>query len=138
MAEASVSGWTAALSSAEARTAAAYATIELNGFAPFISDLAVSHPKEVESVIGGEVSAELRVGGSHGHLSTLQNLSYADSKLKQLVIPRMIAELASWPHAFTEDTLRNGRTSGSRIAHFTQHSGRGGPPSNRAGVCQAV
>ena len=104
MAEASVSGWTAALSSAEARTAAAYATIELNGFAPFISDLAVSHPKEVESVIGGEVSAELRGGGSHGHLSTLQNLSYADSKLKQLVIPRMIAELASWPHAFTEDT----------------------------------
>ena len=105
-AEASVSGWTAALSSAEARTAAAYATIELNGFAPFISDLAVSHPKEVESVIGGEVSAELRVGGSHGHLSTLQNLSYADSKLKQLVIPRMIAELASWPHAFTEDTAQ--------------------------------
>ena len=106
-AEASAPGWTAALSSAEASTAAAYATIELNGFAPFISELAKSHPQEVETVIGGEVSAELKVGGSHGHLSTLQNLAYADSNLKQLVIRRLTTELKSWPEAFTEDTAPN-------------------------------
>ncbi len=114
LAEASKPGWTAALSPAEARTATAYATIELNGFAPLISELAESHPQEVEAVIGSEVSAELRVGGSHGHLSTLQNLAYADSNLKRLVIPRLIAELESWPEACTED-------SGPNWAHHLDH-----------------
>ena len=54
-AEASMQGWTSSLSSEEIRTATAYATIELGGFAPFIADLAVSHPAEVEEVIGGEI-----------------------------------------------------------------------------------
>ena len=107
LAEASTAGWTAALSAVEARTATAYATIELNSFSPFISDLAESHPQEVKAVIGGEVSAELRVGGSHGHLPTLQNLAFADSNLKQLVVPHLITELESWPEAFTEGTATN-------------------------------
>ena len=103
-AEASNPGWTASLSSSEARTAAAYATIEMNGFAPFITDLVKSHPTEVEEVIGGEVSAELCMGGDHSHLRTLQNLAYSDSSLKQILIPRLIAELQSWPTDFTVDT----------------------------------
>ena len=107
LAEASTPRWTAALSAADARTASVYATIELNGFSPFISDLAQSHPQEVEAVIGGEVSAELRVGDSHGHLSTLQNLAYADNNLKRLVIPRLITELASWPEVFADDAAPN-------------------------------
>ena len=107
LAEASTPGWTAALSAAEASTAVAYATVELNGFAPFISDLAKSHPQEVEAVIGGEVSAELRIGGSHGHLPTLQNLAFADNHLKQLILPRLTTELKSWPEAFTESTAPN-------------------------------
>lgn len=107
LAEAATQGWTNALSPAEARTAAAYATIELNGFAPFICDLAESHPHEVEAVVGGEVSAELRVGGSQAHLSTLQNLAYADAKLKQLVVPRLVTVLESWPEHCTEDTAQN-------------------------------
>ena len=107
LAEACLTGWAGSLSAAEASTAAAYATVELNGFAPFISDLAKSHPKEVEEVIGGEVSAELRVGGSQSHLSTLQNLAYADSNLKQLLIPRLITELESWPDLLPKDTAPN-------------------------------
>ena len=103
-AEAATPGWTTSLSSREARTAAAYATIEMNGFAPFIIDLAKSHHTEVEEVIGGEVSAELRMGGDHGHLPALENVAYSDSSLKQLLIPRLIAELKSWPTDFTVDT----------------------------------
>ena len=103
-AEAATPGWTAYLSLREARTAAAYATIELNGFAPFITDLVKSHPTEVEEVIGGEVSAELGMGGDHSHLPSLQTLTYSDSNLKQLLIPRLIAALKSWPADFTVDT----------------------------------
>ena len=103
-AEAATPGWTTSLSPREARMAAAYATIEMNGFAPFIIDLAKSHPTEVEEVIGGEVSAELRMGADHGHLPALENVAYSDSILKPLLIPRLIAELKSWPTDFTVDT----------------------------------
>ena len=84
-----------------------YATIELNKFADFIADLTKSHPQEVEAVIGGQVSAELKVGGSQGHLPTLQNLAYANKELKQLIVPRMMVELQSWTDDFTEDTAPN-------------------------------
>ena len=103
-AEAATPGWTASLSPCEVRTAVAYATIEIHGFAPFIIDLVKSHPREVEEVIGGEVSAELRVGGDHGHLPALENVAYSDNTLKRLLIPRLIAELNSWPTDFTVDT----------------------------------
>ena len=103
-AEASTPGWTDSLSPDEARTAAAYATLELNGFAPFITDLARAHPTEVCQVIGGEVSAELDVGDEHDHLPTLQHLTHAESGLKQLLIPRLLSELTSWPSAFTDET----------------------------------
>ena len=103
-AEAATPEWTTSLSPREARTAAAYATIEMNGFAPFITDLVKSHPAEVEEMIGGEVSAELRMGGDHGHLPALGNVAYSDSGLKRLLIPRLTAELKSWPTDFTVDT----------------------------------
>ena len=103
-AEASTPGWTTSLSSSEARTAAAYATIEIGGFAPFVIDLAKSHPADVEEVIGGEVSSELGVGGDYPHLQILQNLAYSDGDLKRIFVPRLLAELKSWPTDFTADT----------------------------------
>ena len=95
--EAQTPDWTASLSPEEARTAIRYACIEMNGFAPFISDLAVSHSKEVEEIVGGEVSAELRMGNEHQSLPTLQNLTHADIKVKRLLVPRLLTELKSWP-----------------------------------------
>ena len=103
-AEASTPGWTASLSSAEARTAAAYATFELQGFAAFLADLVESHPQEVEKVIGDEVSAELRGGGDSDYLPTFQHLTATEGKLKQLLTPRLLAELKSWPETFTDET----------------------------------
>ena len=103
-AEASTPGWAASLSPFEARTAAAYAAIEMNGFAPFVIDLVKSHPTEVEQVIGSEVSAELGMGSDHSHLPTLQNLAHSDNSLKQILIPRMIAELKSWSADLTVDS----------------------------------
>ena len=107
-AEASAQGWVSTLSPKEIRAAAVYATIEQNGFAPFIADLAVSHPAEVEELVGGEINAELKIGDEHDHLPTLHDLTYADryiaSSFKQLLIPRLLAELKSWPSVFTDVT----------------------------------
>ena len=102
-AESSDSGWARNLTPHDARTAAAYATVELNGFAPFIVDLAEMHPSEVERIIGGEVSAELAAGSKFEHLPTLQNLGYADITLKRLVVPRLIAELESVPDVISAE-----------------------------------
>ena len=99
--EAITPDWTASLSSDEARTATRYACIEMNGFAPFISDLAISHPKEVEEVVSGEVSAELTEGSEHHSLPTLQNLTHADVNVKQLLIPHLLTELKSFPRDFS-------------------------------------
>ena len=112
-AEAATPGWTDSLSSEDARTAATYATIELNGFAPFIATLAKTHSAEVNEVIGGEVKAELRVAGDHDSLPALQDLTHADGILKQLLVPRLIAELNSWPSDFTYET-------GPRWAHHLE------------------
>ena len=95
--EASTPGWTAFLSSVEARTAAAYATNELNEFATFVADLTESHPQEVQEVIGHEISAELRLCGHHNILPALQHLVHADVKLKRLLVPRLMNELKWWP-----------------------------------------
>lgn len=103
-AEALTPGWTSSLSPEEARIAAAYATVEINGFAPFIADLVRSHSEEVDAVIGGEFSAELRVGADHDYLPVLNNLTHADDGLKQLLAPRLLTELRSWPSDFTDET----------------------------------
>ena len=107
-AEATVQGWTSSLSPEEIRTATTYATIELNCFAPFIEDLAISHPVEVEKLIGDEIDAELKIGNEHDHLPTLHDLAYMDRAkapiFKQLFIPRLLAALRSLPCAFTVET----------------------------------
>ena len=109
-AEAETPAWATCLSPSEARTAAAYASLELNGFAPFIVDLVESHPTEVEAVIGNELSAELKSGSDHDHLPTLQDLTYADSRLRKLLVPRLLCALPTWPTTFTDET-------GPRWAH---------------------
>ena len=63
-------GWTESLSPRDAEVATILATIDLNGFSPFIGDLAESHPIEVSAVIGGEIAAELAVGGKFDHLQS--------------------------------------------------------------------
>ena len=102
-AESAAEGWAAALSPDEARTAAAYATIELNGLAPFIADLAEAYPEEVEEVVGGEVSAALRVGGDYDYLPVLPFLGQEADGLKRLLAPRVLAELKFWPRDSADD-----------------------------------
>lgn len=104
-AEAASPRWTEALSPEEARRAATYATIELNGFAPFIDDLARSRPEVVEEVIGSEIGAELRLGHEYDRLPTLNGLIFSHAEhaeLRTLLAPRLAAELAPWPAGFLD------------------------------------
>ncbi|GLK69793.1 NACHT domain-containing protein [Hansschlegelia plantiphila] len=95
--EREVPGWAEGLSADEARRAAAYAPIELNGLAPFIVELARVHPDAVEQVLGEELAAQLGQGADHGHLTILEDLSYAAPELQRLFVPRLLRQLETWP-----------------------------------------
>ena len=105
--EATTPNWAVDLSSDAARIAAAYATIELNGFAPFLSDLEKSQRQEVEGAIGDELIAELRICGDQNFLPVLSNLACAGQSLKQLFVPRLCQQLNSWPDVMSEDKSQN-------------------------------
>ena len=102
-AETETPGWAAALTSDEARLAAVYSMLELNGFASFLTNLAAAHPAEVEAIIGGELTAQLEQGAEHTYLPVLQNLTHADQALRRLLAPRLLAFLPTWPTAGTAD-----------------------------------
>lgn len=86
-------GWATRLNSEEARVAAACATIELNGFPSWVNDLVAAHPKEVETVLANEFTAQLAVGNKHQSLPLLQALTVADTPLKTLLAPHLEAFL---------------------------------------------
>ena len=101
-AEAAGSGWAEALSDEEARKAAIYSTVELNGLAPFILDLARSRPKAIEEAIGGEALDQLRFGHQQDHLRLLRDLAYSDNGLKRLLAPRLLNWLEKWPEGVAD------------------------------------
>lgn len=57
-----IPGWIDALSSADAHQAASYAMSELNGFPPWLQDLANTFPAEVADVVLKEIDFELATG----------------------------------------------------------------------------
>ncbi|MCP5559553.1 MAG: hypothetical protein H7A55_17550 [Verrucomicrobiaceae bacterium] len=110
MAEAETPGWARLLTAVEARLATRLAMVEINGFAPFIKDLATDRPCEVDAVLGVELSAQLELAGTHSHLPALQDLTHADQVVKELMKPRLMSFLSTrlrfaipedanhWPH----------------------------------------
>ena len=102
-AEARTSGWATELSPEEAVKAAIYATIELNGFPPFVTDLVTSHPAEVGTIIGDEAKAQLDMGDDHDHLPILQGLEHADGAVKRLCVPDLLDVLRRWPTVVKDD-----------------------------------
>lgn len=102
-AESMSAGWATRLTADDARTAATYTMVELNGFSSWLSDLADAHPDEIESVLGDELIAEISEGSNHAFLPVLQKLAYADVKLKQLFAQRCRAALNMCPSAFADE-----------------------------------
>jgi hypothetical protein len=65
--------------------------------------------------MGAELTAELAMGVGHQHLPALQNLTYADAKVRQLLDPRCHAVLMTLPSTFAD------KESGQRWAHHLDH-----------------
>ncbi|WP_246345265.1 ATP-binding protein [endosymbiont of Lamellibrachia barhami] len=91
-AEAEDPSWARKLPVDEAKLAARYAPIELNGFPSWLESLAEAHPTAVEDVLGPELLIELdEIATTHSHSTSLQNISYAAPPLATLFFPRLRA-----------------------------------------------
>lgn len=111
-AESAADGWASCLTPDQARIAAAYAAVEINGFPAWLNDLAAAHPSEVSAVLGGEIAAELALGAGSPFLSTLQHLTHAAQGIKRLFVPQLLAEVRGRTWTAPDDPARS---------HWVQH-----------------
>ena len=119
-AEAATPGWSTRLSSKDAGTATAYAMIELNGLAPFITDLVESHPGEVARVIGTEARAELALSDDHEHLPVVDDLAHANAELQRLCVPYLVDALKEWPSVADSETDRRRPRHLDQLLHILE------------------
>ena len=89
-AEAEDPSWAAKLTDEEAKLAARYALIELNGLPNWIESLVDVHPNAVDEILGNELSWELmRNSAAHGYSMLLQNIDLASNSVTMLFLPRL-------------------------------------------------
>jgi len=85
--------WANQLTSDEALRAAAYATLEINGFPPWILELARARPQEVQEVLTAEIKVELDHPGITPRSGTLDDSNRADPFISQLLAAPLLREL---------------------------------------------
>lgn len=108
-AEAEDPHWAHKLSTEEAKLAARYAPIELNGFPFWLEMLAAAHPAAVEAVLGPELSSALdEVANPHGYCMLLQAISHGTPLVVAKFLPRLSAWLDVNLERIRNDEDRNG------------------------------
>jgi hypothetical protein len=85
--------WAERLSSDEAILAASYATLEINGFPSWLSELAAAKPTEIRSVLVGEIAAELDDPKPRARYDALEDVARADKRIIELMAPALFDEL---------------------------------------------
>ena len=86
--------WAAQMSSKDAQRAAGYATLELNGFPKWLTDLARAKPDDVAAVLSTELAAELDRSSSAGpQFGVLQDVARGDDIVAQLMAPIAVTHL---------------------------------------------
>lgn len=89
-AEAEDSAWATKLSEEEAKLAARYAPIELNGLPLWMEALVAAHSSAIDATLGEELSRELRSEeGTQWHSMLLQNISHAPDAVIAAFLPRL-------------------------------------------------
>lgn len=137
-AEAMSPGWATRLTPTEARAVAAFATVELNGFPSWLGELVAAHPCEVDATLGVELVSQLAMGTEHQHLPILQNLTYADTTVKQLLAPRLLAALTSWPSTFPDSDVGQCRAHHlDQVLHVLHETSKGQDRIMIASECDA-
>ena len=89
--------WASKLTPEEAKLAACYATIELNGFPKWFAALSKTHPTEVQQVLMHEVCSEIQDSSATPVHGTLQTIYYAGASYAFVVADALYGELKMHP-----------------------------------------
>lgn len=89
------SAWPSALTEADALRAAQYATLELNGFPPYLARLADRFPLSVRDALMTEIRSELDTGVERGR--TLGSIAYAGEAIARVLAEDLETELRTRP-----------------------------------------
>lgn len=82
--------WATKLTEDEAKRAARYVALELNGFPAWLEPLVDAHPTAVDSVLGEELTLSLNEPGNDSNATiSLQNVRHAATRVVSLLIPRI-------------------------------------------------
>ena len=88
--------WADKLSQDEAVRAAGYATVDLNGYPPWLPALAAVKPDEVRQVLLGEFLAEIKDAKPKTRYEVLERLAWAETPVVELVADGVFETLAWW------------------------------------------
>ncbi len=87
--------WAVSLSDADARKAAQYATLELNGMPPWIEGLALAKPLPVREAMMEEIRAEVERANEEDRSETLDCIGSGGRTLAKLMAPDLLSILQS-------------------------------------------
>lgn len=134
-AEAEDDAWTMKLSQEEARLAARYVPIQLNGFPSWLEALAAAHPNAIDKTLGAELSLSLRepAEGSNATL-WLQDIRYASPPVAQLFIPRIKA----WLDDVLNGQIDEAAAPAERVSQAVEILLRSDDPATRSGLAETA
>ena len=89
--------WPSSLTSSNATRAAQYATLEINGFPPWLGALAAAWQREVADVLMAEVRSQINVVGNQPTHGILQDLVYGPQEVAAAVFEPLLEELHCKP-----------------------------------------
>jgi len=108
-AEAEDPHWASKLSEEEAKFAARYALMELNGLPLWFEALIQAHPDAVDTTLGEELTWELNCSAdAQWHAMLLQSIGYASDSIIQAFIPRLWAWFEANHKAICKDENNGG------------------------------
>lgn len=90
-------GWASGLTQDEARRAAEWGLVEMNGFPEWFGALARRRPEAVRAALEEELQAELAEADEAVHPHTLQALRYGGDTARRLVAAYLKSALFAWP-----------------------------------------
>ena len=99
--------WTERLTSEEAKIAARYAPLELNGVPPWTTDLVKRWPDEVDRILGTELTDQLNDAASFTFPDLLSDFVNADEVVQRFFAPRVWDWLSTTDCSFSDESAQN-------------------------------
>lgn len=134
-AEAEDDAWATKLSEDEARLAARYVPIQLNGFPSWLEALGTVHPKAIDDTLGAELSLSLVEPANESNATLwLQDIRYASPAVAKMFIPR----IKTWLDDVLKGRIDKDAAPAERISQAIEILMRSDDPATRTGLAETA